>query len=1062
MTANPNLPQSGVELVALNAPAFTKAMERANKIIEQQGKVAEKAGQQAAKAADGSNKFGTSIGNLITKFTTGNPAFQRATGFLQQFGVELSALPVGAIAAAGAVAALATAFIALGQRGAPLVGLAESFDRLTASIGVTGQVLLTDLRQAAAGTVSDFELIRLANTALAGAVGEFGQQFGEKLPKLLEIARTQARATGQSVDFLFQSLITGVKRGSPLLIDNTGLVLKVSQANQDYADSIGKTVEQLTAEDKQIALLNATVEAGQIAIENLGGAQETAAEKIARANATVTNILDKLALAVQPAYGAILDAQQGFLNQLEQLATALGPVITEIANFIGTLVSGTINNLRMLFQPIVDLVSGIAPYVTLALRTINQIAALVSGLLQRVTGELFSFTGGLKELPRQLFEGAAAAFGSFANGIIQVANQLIFPAVLGIAQFIADFLIGLSPPKKGPLHFIDQGGKNMMLAWLEGIAGVPLDPVEQVAAEVEMLLGNIGSLSQKQVETRLAQLDAALLPFQQRLDIVKSTFEAISAPAEAALNAIDRQIGQALEALGQGDQRAAALIRSLDAQRDSIQRTLDGQQAIVDAAQIQYALANAQQIRERTLLQIQLARVAVEEKITRKQKERTGGRIPQPRTPTGGAAPTLPETSGGVVGPTLPTDSVLGDITGQTAVDEALAGLTGAFEGQIDTSALQDFQSNTGKLNQLLGTIGSVDVGGRIAARFDGIREGIEGALEDARSAVEIKVAEIGAFFTDATRPGTLPYFFQVSLPSGINNARTGIETAINSVLSIFDPYIAGTPANVVVNTIRNLTDPEVEGSIPYELGLIGANINSQLNRTLTNVSAFFAMVFDPNQEGSAAAAVIGFIDGLINPETEGSIPYTIGQIGANINSQLNRTITNVSAFFAMIFDPNREGTPAYVVVTFVQHIIDGIVTLFSSLPAGIQAALQGLGLIAFNFIVKPIEGVLNSLIGLFERAIKGLLQSIIDIIRPQVGTVLDVGGVLTNAIETLQSAQAAVNFGRINIEAPAFLTATPAGTTNNTTVNNTFNINAPGAAEFAIRNAAVIAAGGG
>src|SRR5690606_38205575 len=132
---------------------------------------------------------------------------------------------------------------------------------------------------------------RQANIALAGAIGEFGIQFGQKLPKLLEIARAQARATRQSVDFLYQSIITGIKRGSPLLIDNIGLVLKVGEANQAYAESVGKTVEQLTAEEKQIALLNATVEAGQEILNIYGQQQETAAEKMARAQATITNTL---------------------------------------------------------------------------------------------------------------------------------------------------------------------------------------------------------------------------------------------------------------------------------------------------------------------------------------------------------------------------------------------------------------------------------------------------------------------------------------------------------------------------------------------------------------------------------------------------------------------------------------------------------------------------------------------------------------------------------------------------------------------------------------------------
>lgn len=1049
MTDNANLPISGVNLVAANFPAFEKAMEKANKLIEEQGKKAEATAKQSMKATDAGGQFEKGIQSLIQRFTAGNPAVQKAGALLNQFGIELAALPAGALAAVGAVVAIGAAFVALGNRGAALIGLAESFDRLTNSVGITSATLLKDLRAAAAGTVSDFDLIRRANFALAGAVGEFGTQFAEKLPKLLEIARVQARATGQDVNYLFQSLVTGVKRGTPLLIDNTGIVLKVSQANQDYAESLGKTVEQLTSEEKQIALLNATLEAGQTAIDALGNAHETAAEKIARGQATITNILDTLAVAVQPAYEGILDANNNLLGQFDQLAKALGPVITEIANFIGGLVANTINWLSMLLQPVVDIISGIAPYVTLALRTINTVVGGIQAIVQGVAKNIFGFVGSLKELPKALFEGAAAAFGSFANAIIMVANQLIFPAILGIAQFIADFLIGLSPPPKGPLSQIDKGGANVMTAWLEGITGVSLDPVQQVAAEVEAALGNIGALSAKQVEARLAQLDAALLPFQNRLDIVKSTFDAIAEPAKAALDAIDRQQAAALEALGQGDEAAAALIRHLDMQRDSIQGVLDGQQRLVDNAQIQLALAKAQQARERTLLEIQKARVAVEDKVAKKVKEK-GGRIKKGKKPKVGAEPTPAEIGGGVGIGALPETGVLGEISGQDAVDQALAGLTEAFTGQIDTTALQDLQSNSGKLNQLLGTIGEVDLGAKLREKFGGLVDLFDPAV--AGSPANLMFNFVHNLFGDDV-PTSIPNLIaNISLDRAAENVRSAIQTIVN----LFDATVAGSPGNLIFNFVDGLINPEREGSIPYKFGRLGVEIINKGVQIRTDIQSVIDNIFDPERETSITYKALDFVDSIINPEREGSIPAFFAQLPNNIATaigDIGAVIQQVViAPIAAFLTGEGEGT--------LNGIINSAVAFFASLPGRIAQVLAGLGLLAFNVIVKPIEQVINSLIQLVEEAVKGLLQSIIDILSPQLGTVLDVGGVLTKAVEALRGAQASIHFDRLNIAPPEFLTsAANAGTTNNTT-NNTFNISAPGAAEFAMRSAAFAGAG--
>lgn len=1058
MSDNPNLPESGVRLVAEDFESFRKVMAAATKMIEDQGKKAEEAAKKAQKNTDATGKFEKGINKLLQRFTSGNPAVQKATSLLGDFGIQLSGATLKATLAIGVVTALVAAFVALGQRGSTLVGLGESFDRLTASIGVTSTTLLQDLREASAGTVADFELIRLANVALAGAVGDFGQQFGEKLPKLLEVARVQARATGQDVNFLFQSLITGIKRGSPLLIDNTGLVLKVEEANQKYAESIGKTVSQLTAEDKQIALLNATLAAGQVAIEALGGAQETAADKIARGTATITNILDTLALAVQPAFSAILDAGNAVLAQLDQLAKAVGPIITEITNAIGGTVAMIVNALSILLQPIIDLVSGIAPYVTLALRTINTIASGVQQVILWVARQLFGFVGDLKVLPKVLFEGAAGAFGAFANGIIAAANQLIFPAVIGIAQFIADFLVGLSPPPKGPLSKIDQGGANTMVAWLEGFTGVSLQPVSEVADEVNVMLGSIGQFSLKQVETRLAQLDAALLPFQQRLDVIKASFDALAEPARAALDAIDRQIASSLEALGQGDAQAAALIRSLDAQRDHIQGVLNEQQRVVDAAQIQLALATAQQARERALLEIQKARLAVEEKVAKKRKEKgAGGAAPKEKKLTGEAP--APETPGAAdAGIGVGDGSVLDDISGQGAVDEALAGLKEAFEGQINAGgALDKFNENRKTLGGLLDTIGGVDIGAKISGRFDAVKTGLETALEEARSAVETKIVEIGAFFVDPTKEGSLPNFFSrlgTELSNTATTVRTDIETAING---LFSPDV---PTSIVAQAISYfdaLTNPEVETSLPYKFRQLGVEFINKGVELRAEIEQVIRNIFDPEMETSITYKAKDFIDGLVNPDREGSIPDFFNDLPANIEA----AVTGIGDIIkTSIIDPvaafltgEGEGT--------ISGMIDGAVAFFAALPGRIVGVLQGFGLTVFSVIVKPIESVLNSLIGLFESALKGLVQSLIDVVQPFIDTLSSLGidpGLFGSIVGALQDAQSSINFGRLNIAPPEFLVPSTGGTTNNssTTVNNTFNISSPGGAEFAMRRSAV------
>ena len=655
------LPPVGVRAVVEDFDKYIKNMDSVNKKAEQTGKALEKSASSTAVFGRVFSTIASKLGGFGEKLSD---LSQKATGSGAELSALFSVLPPGATAlaavAAGAAVAV-TAFVALGTRGAALVGLAESFDRLNQTAGVDAVASLQRLRDASAGTIADFELIRLSNVALAGATGKFGQEFGTNLPRILEIARVQARATGQSVDFLFQSLITGIKRGSPLLIDNTGLVLKVSEANAAMAAQLGKSVEQLTAEEKQLAILNATLAAGQVAIDGFAGVQETSAEKMARMNATITNILDTLAIGVQPAFGMFLDVLNRGLGFVQMLTTALNPLISGFLEMSAALITGPVVAAQALAEPIIKLVSWFLTLTSVILQPVMKaIGALGTAFGTGVTrivqflGEWVNNNLGLNfdNLALNFGRGAGAVIGAFGNAILQAYNAVVAPIILFIATAIANFLVGESPPPEGPLSRIDQGGANTMLAWMEGFAGVGLEPVERVAANVNAALGDIGRATLPQVEARLAQLDAALQPFNDQLAIVKANFEAINEPAKAALDAIDRQTAKAMEALARGEAGSAEAVRALDAQRERIEGALGAQQDLVDQAQIQQALARSQQTEERALLTIQQARLKAIERMAGANEAVTKATKDAAEASKGAgavAAPT-PETGAGAAG----------------------------------------------------------------------------------------------------------------------------------------------------------------------------------------------------------------------------------------------------------------------------------------------------------------------------------------------------------------------------------------------------------------------------
>lgn len=149
----------------------------------------------------------------------------------------------------------------------------QAFANLAASHGVNAGQIIDSLKEMSAQTVDTMTLMEKAGTAMSMGIP------AEKLVELMEIARASAKITGQEVSQAFGDLSLAVARGSAQILDNLGIIIKVGEANQQYAAQIGRTVEELTEAEKKQAFLNAAIEAGGQIVARAGTSATTAAEK---------------------------------------------------------------------------------------------------------------------------------------------------------------------------------------------------------------------------------------------------------------------------------------------------------------------------------------------------------------------------------------------------------------------------------------------------------------------------------------------------------------------------------------------------------------------------------------------------------------------------------------------------------------------------------------------------------------------------------------------------------------------------------------------------------------
>lgn len=220
----------------------------------------------------------------------------------------------------------------LGAEGAVVLQTAESFDLLLEKVGAAPD-LLDQLRKASKGTVPDMQLMSQTAKLLAGASGDLASSMAKNAPEILNIAKAANKLNPSLGDtsFLYESLMTGIKRGSPMWIDNTGLVIKLGEANQKYADSLGKSVEALTADEQKQALLNATLEAGATMIDQVGGNTDSATDAIAQMDTATKNLFDSLKAKLAPGISKAARAITILITATDRMNEALDNSIPILA-----------------------------------------------------------------------------------------------------------------------------------------------------------------------------------------------------------------------------------------------------------------------------------------------------------------------------------------------------------------------------------------------------------------------------------------------------------------------------------------------------------------------------------------------------------------------------------------------------------------------------------------------------------------------------------------------------------------------------------------------------------
>ena len=220
------------------------------------------------------------------------------TGMLQVAGGSLIAQ--GATALASSMKDAVSQGIELARQGE---GIRVAFERLN------NPNLLANLKEATHGTVSELELMKAAVK-----FDDFKLPV-EELGTMLAFAQKKAKDTGQSIDYMVDSIVTGLGRKSLMILDNLGLSAAEIRERMKESGDMTKAVGEIIREQMAKA----------------GDYVETAADRAARATAQAQDKMMELGRSAMP-------VAEEFNNAFNTIKVAgmqlINIVLVPIANMI--------------------------------------------------------------------------------------------------------------------------------------------------------------------------------------------------------------------------------------------------------------------------------------------------------------------------------------------------------------------------------------------------------------------------------------------------------------------------------------------------------------------------------------------------------------------------------------------------------------------------------------------------------------------------------------------------------------------------------------------------------
>lgn len=363
---------------------------------------------------------GISIGELVGTISLNDQFSGPIDKVAKALGVSsqsLSAVAGFAGIAAGAVTSAAGAIAFLGARGAVVNDVRDAFGDLSGRVHETANAMLGELQKGTAGTISNFDLMQMANKALGSGLVTSAKDMGT----LAAGAKLLADRTGGDTAEAFDTLTTAMAKGKTATLKQFGVFVDAKGAVEEYARSIHKNASDLTEHEKATALSQATVAALNRELKAAGPPTMDFGDLIDRAKTGVSNFVDNL--------GAAVAASPVVMAGLKGIEDALGNAFGSDQQGTVKMLMGYVNQFAIF---LVDAAGVGVEFARVLTNAFTGSKVLFNAFLEALATGLDAAVGGLAALAQKATEipGIGDKFKGLADGL-QTAKDFTSSLALG-------------------------------------------------------------------------------------------------------------------------------------------------------------------------------------------------------------------------------------------------------------------------------------------------------------------------------------------------------------------------------------------------------------------------------------------------------------------------------------------------------------------------------------------------------------------------------------------------------------------------------------------------------